>query len=149
MRYNALTGDVGLEGPMGPAANPRAPFVLPVLDWIIVGGETGMEARPMHSDWARGLRAQCTFHDTPFLFKQWGNWFPCGEVDAEGRTWKEVAPVGTADSTDPGSPIPGGNNVYDWSKVGASGTSVYMDKKLAGRALDGRTWDGVPRPQEG
>ncbi len=41
-------------------------------DWIIVGGESGRQARPMHPDWARGLRDQAASNDVPFLFKQWG-----------------------------------------------------------------------------
>jgi len=49
---------------------------LPRLDWVIAGGESGTGARPMHPDWARGLRDQCQTHDTPFFFKQWGCWAP-------------------------------------------------------------------------
>ena len=127
---------------MGPAANPRAPFVLPVLDWIIVGGETGMEARPMHSDWARGLRAQCTFHDTPFLFKQWGNWFPCGEVDAEGRTWKEVAPVGTADSTGVTVEPAGVRHTRHRSPTGHGGETTWTGRIGGKRRDTNRQGDG-------
>lgn len=44
------------------------------LDWIIVGGESGPNARPMHPDWAYDLRNQCEAAGVPFLFKQWGEW---------------------------------------------------------------------------
>ena len=44
------------------------------LDWVICGGESGPGARPMHPDWARGLRDQCATTNTPFLFKQHGEW---------------------------------------------------------------------------
>lgn len=44
------------------------------IDWIVVGGESGPNARPMHPDWARSLRDQCAADDVPFLFKQWGEW---------------------------------------------------------------------------
>lgn len=47
---------------------------LPKLDWIIVGGEDG--PRPMHPDWARKLRDQCSDAGIPFHFKQWGAWLP-------------------------------------------------------------------------
>ncbi len=47
---------------------------LAALDWLIVGGESGPKARPIHPDWVRGLRDQCTATDTPFFFKQWGEW---------------------------------------------------------------------------
>lgn len=49
---------------------------LPGLDWIICGGETGPDARPMHPDWVRSLRDQCKAAEVPFFFKQWGEWFP-------------------------------------------------------------------------
>ncbi len=54
----------------------------PGLDWVITGGESGLGARPMHPDWARGLRDQCQAAGVPFFFKQWGEWAP-GEC-AEG-----------------------------------------------------------------
>lgn len=43
------------------------------LDWIICGGETGPNARPLHQDWVRSLRDQCERANVPFFFKQWGN----------------------------------------------------------------------------
>lgn len=46
----------------------------PVADWVIVGGESGAHARPMHVDWARGLRDECAAVGTAFHFKQWGEW---------------------------------------------------------------------------
>jgi len=49
------------------------------LDWVIVGGESGTQARAMHPAWARALRDQCTAAGVPFLFKQWGEWAPIGE----------------------------------------------------------------------
>lgn len=44
------------------------------IHWVIAGGESGPEARPMHPDWARSLRDQCAAADVPFFFKQWGEW---------------------------------------------------------------------------
>jgi protein gp37 len=49
---------------------------LRMLDWVIVGGESGPGARPMHPDWARSLRDQCKAAGVPFFFKQWGEWLP-------------------------------------------------------------------------
>lgn len=46
------------------------------LDWVIVGGESGPNARPMHPDWARSIRDQCQAAGVPFFFKQWGEWYP-------------------------------------------------------------------------
>ncbi|MVA17455.1 DUF5131 family protein [Agrobacterium vitis] len=52
------------------------------LDWVVAGGESGRNARPMHPDWARSLRDQCAAAGVPFLFKQWGEWW---EVDSDAR----------------------------------------------------------------
>lgn len=46
------------------------------IDWVIVGGESGPGARPMHPDWVRSLRDQCQAGGVPFLFKQWGEYIP-------------------------------------------------------------------------
>lgn len=46
--------------------------------WIVVGGESGRRARPMHPDWARSIRDQCTAAGVPFFFKQWGEFDSCG-----------------------------------------------------------------------
>lgn len=46
------------------------------LDWIIVGGESGRGARPMHPEWVRSLHDQCDAAGTAFFFKQWGEWAP-------------------------------------------------------------------------
>ena len=50
------------------------------LDWVIVGGESGKGARPMHPDWVRSLRDQCGRENVPFFFKQWGEWFSANGV---------------------------------------------------------------------
>lgn len=57
------------------------------LDWIIVGGESGPGARPMHPDWPRSLRDQCVSAGVSFFFKQWGNWHPDALLctDTQGR----------------------------------------------------------------
>lgn len=44
------------------------------IDWVIVGGESGPGARPMHPDWVRNIQKQCQKQDVPFFFKQWGEW---------------------------------------------------------------------------
>ncbi|MGJ7553063.1 phage Gp37/Gp68 family protein [Variovorax sp. RB3P1] len=89
------------------------------IDWVIVGGESGPGARPMGPDWARGLRDQCSAAGVPFLFKQWGEWLPMlGQADAVPVREKVTTPDG-------------------W-------VMGHAGKKLAGRLLDGRTWDGVP-----
>lgn len=54
---------------------------IPVIDWVIVGGESGRNARPMHPDWVRSIRDECKvtnggFGGVAFFFKQWGEWMP-------------------------------------------------------------------------
>lgn len=51
------------------------------LGWVVAGGESGPNARPMQPDWARSLRDQCASAGIPFLFKQWGNHRPCSDAN--------------------------------------------------------------------
>jgi protein gp37 len=46
------------------------------IDWVILGGESGPKARPMHPNWARHIRAECSDAGVAFFFKQWGEWSP-------------------------------------------------------------------------
>lgn len=76
-RLNALTGVWQIDG--RGAAEPRER-----IDWVICGGESGANARPMHPDWARALRDQCAAADVPFLWKQWGEWAPSDGQESKG-----------------------------------------------------------------
>jgi protein gp37 len=60
------------------------------IDWAIVGGESGPNARPMERRWVDEIHAACRLHDTAFFFKQWGgrNKKATGR-DLDGRTWEE------------------------------------------------------------
>ena len=53
------------------------------IGWVIVGGESGPNARPMHPTWARSLRDQCQAAGVPFFFKQWGEYGPCTEIPGQ------------------------------------------------------------------
>lgn len=44
------------------------------IDWVIVGGESGNQARPMDKNWVENIKAQCETEDVAFFFKQWGTW---------------------------------------------------------------------------
>ena len=48
------------------------------IDWVIVGGESGPKARPMHPQWVRSIRDQCQAAHVPFFFKHWGEFGPVG-----------------------------------------------------------------------
>lgn len=60
------------------------------LDWVIMGGESGLGARPMHPDWARNTRDACFIAMVPFFFKQWGGVHKA-DMGAllDGREWRE------------------------------------------------------------
>lgn len=107
------------------------------LDWAIVGGESGPGARPMHPDWPRSLRDQCTDAGVAFHFKQHGEW--TGEHrDGDNWAWTEpgawVSERTGAVASEADALADGGSWQAMW-KVG---------KKRAGRKLDGRTWDEFP-----
>lgn len=66
------------------------------IDWIIGGGESGIGARPVHLDWARGLQRLCKRHSVAFFWKQWGGrTSKAGGRTLDGRTWSEY-PVALA-----------------------------------------------------
>jgi protein gp37 len=61
------------------------------IDWVILGGESGLHARPMHPDWARSVRDQCQAAGVPFFLKQAdvnGRLVKMPEID--GKVWDEV-----------------------------------------------------------
>jgi protein gp37 len=61
------------------------------LAWVIVGGESGVGARPMDASWARSLRDQCVGSSVLFFFKQWGGITPkAGGRTLDERTWDEM-----------------------------------------------------------
>jgi protein gp37 len=44
------------------------------IDWVIVGGESGVQARPMKPEWVRSILQQTEEQGSAFFFKQWGTW---------------------------------------------------------------------------
>ncbi|MGW2612737.1 DUF5131 family protein [Streptomyces mirabilis] len=101
------------------------------IDWVIVGGESGPGARPMHPNWARFLRDQCKWAGVRFFLKQWGAYAPedhghdhggIALIDTQGRSWE-----GKEDLAPP--------DAVRMRRVG---------KKKAGRLLDGLPHDAVP-----
>lgn len=59
------------------------------IHWVIVGGESGKDARAMDPDWVRSIRDQCIAQGVPFFFKQWGEWSPWN--DGMSRIGKHAA----------------------------------------------------------
>ena len=61
------------------------------IHWLIVGGESGHQARPMELEWVRDLRDRSVAAGVPFFFKQWGGRTPkAGGRELDGRTWDEM-----------------------------------------------------------
>lgn len=93
-------------------------YCRPKLDGVIVGGESGPGARPMHPDWARRLRNQCAAAGVPYFFKQRGEW-----------TWD----------------YPQGLSLADRDQTFEHGRVFYrVGKRRAGRLLDGREHNDLP-----
>lgn len=84
------------------------------LDWIVVGGESGKNARAMDPSWPRLIRDQCIAFGKPFFFKQWGEFAPNWLNDNAGN------------------------------KIHGSEWIDPMGKKIAGCSLDGRLWKEFP-----
>ncbi|GEP12291.1 DUF5131 family protein [Methylobacterium gnaphalii] len=107
------------------------------LDWIIVGGESGQSARPMHPRWARSLRDQCAEQNVAFLFKQWGEYGPC-----------ELHPPGTAVCSVIGSSgrhMTGRDAVCGDPEDAHAEIIARFGKSRAGRLLDGVEHNGMPQ----
>lgn len=122
----------------------------PAVDWLIVGGESGPRARPMHPDWARSLRDQAGAAHVAFFFKQWGEWAPvlaphvktiC--IGYDGRILDNTSCITHARQT-----IKDGRYVGHWHYGQTDGPTRYLmakvSKKLAGATLDGREWREMP-----
>jgi protein gp37 len=108
--HDALRG-IRVKPPLG---EPIDPTPANRLDWVIVGGESGSDARPMHPQWARALRDQCAAAGVPFFFKQWGEWIGAGQT-VEGQ--------------------PPDRAYHRWPD---GAISARVGKKAAGALLDGR-----------
>jgi protein gp37 len=96
------------------------------VDWVIAGGESGHNARPMDPQWPDALRKQCSAARVAFHFKQWGHWAPV-ELTADVLTKKTVIHI-----------VRRGDDEIKLAAVG---------KGKAGRVLGGKHWDQFPKLQ--
>ena len=117
------------------------------INWVIAGGESGHNARPMHPDWVRSLRDQCQDANVPFFFKQWGEWHPTDQV-LEKVVNNRIFPTGDSHKWDERDEII--LNKMDEGNVWKKNKSIItakVGKKAAGRMLDGREWNELPRKE--
>jgi protein gp37 len=129
--------------------NPGA-LIPSKIDWVVVGGESGANARPMHPSWARALRDQCQAAGVPYFFKQWGEWRPICQGESQevlDELWGRHCTVpklclhnnGQHTSiTGPGA----------WQQSTAPVLAFKVGKKAAGRQLDGREWNEYPGQEQ-
>lgn len=73
-----------------PLLKPLGKIDLSGIDWVIVGGESGPNARPMQESWVLEILEQCKEQKVKFFFKQWGGVIKNkrGRL-LQGRTWDE------------------------------------------------------------
>jgi protein gp37 len=126
------------------SVEPQLEEVRPALreiSWVICGGESGQQARPMHPNWARSLRDQCQAANVSFFFKQWGEWQPHPDPpDRNGDYHGGLFLLPTGKS---GHPLGNIGNQGDWWE-GRAQAMDRVGKKKAGAMLDGREWREFP-----
>jgi len=102
---------------------------------VIVGGESGRQARPMHPDFARYLRDQCAEAGVPFHFKQWGEWAP-GEMVADQKRYPTMNYFDGKWS----------RCSDDWMTEEDGGPIMYrLGTDKTGHLIDGVEWHQFPR----
>ena len=117
------------------------------IDWVIVGGESGPQARPVHPEWVCSVRDQCVAAGVAFFFKQWGEWMPYRAMtSSQAEAYYDPIPEGRPDDSIRrcrvktvsllSHPMPRGGSYDQFFKVG---------KEVAGRQLDGREWSEFPK----
>lgn len=116
-----------------------------MLDWVIVGGESGPGARPMHPEWARSLRDQCAAARVSFLFKQWGEWLPGAQytpelarIDADPYQSRYECALWNGEAWECGR--------FSSDEIHFDAEPMYrVGKKAAGRRLYDQQHDGFPK----
>ena len=132
------------------ATDTGPPYVadIPRLDWVICGGESGSNARPMHPEWVCNLRDQCVEAGVPYMFKQWGEWAPRGgygvfegSLPEDDGVRVKIGLDGRNTSTDQTvAAVPGGGTDDNPIWVGRFG------RNFTGRIIEGREWHQFPEP---
>jgi protein gp37 len=74
-----------------PLIGPLNGINLKGIGWVIAGGESGPNYRPMCLEWARGIRDAAQAANVPFFFKQWGGRTPKAlGRELDGVVWDEM-----------------------------------------------------------
>jgi protein gp37 len=108
------------------------------LDWIVAGGESGLNARPAHPDWFRQLRDDCAVAAIPYHHKQNGEWESVYDRDRDDPDWRQ--PPTAKDNSERYVNLAGGHGFHGERVV----FMRRVGKRAAGRLLDGVLHDAVP-----
>lgn len=121
------------------------------IDWVICGGESGPDARPMRTEWARSLARQCETATVPFFFKQWGEyshydqicrWEAGTGIISRASFWKK--PDWFDEQKIPGVWVTPDGKTHKRTDNDDADFYYRVGKKAAGRLLDGREWSQFP-----
>jgi protein gp37 len=113
-----------------------------LVDWIVLGGETGPGSRPMDPEWVRSVRDLCRAADISFFFKSWGDWVPDFQYERDENALAEVSKIEFA-ATGRGNQKRRAAlaKIHTWP----NGIKSWKIKaKYSGRLLDGREWNETP-----
>lgn len=126
------------------------------ISWVIVGGESGGKARPMHPAWVRTIRHECQTQGVSFFFKQWGEFISRPQISyvspKTGWTLRDewhdaVKGAAWGCLSRSGKYLPGTttwNGRQEDPEDDFEVTVYRVGKKAAGRLLDGREWSEFP-----
>jgi protein gp37 len=119
------------------------------ISWVVCGGESGPGARPMHPDWARGVRDQCKAAAVPFFFKQWGEWSAGSKIRSDpdfagGECFDDPRAGGTTYAKFIREHTERGQLLKNYRLMEGDLVAGRVGKKRAGRLLDGREWSEFP-----
>jgi len=133
-------GPVWISGGLITGAGKYVGDAISRIDAVILGGETGPGARPLHPDWVRSVRDQCAAAGVPFFFKRRGEWSPEEPLKyckLSGKRWSHESVSWARDGSiyNPLNPPP---------DHFPSVTVYRVGRNAAGRLLDGRTHDELP-----
>lgn len=120
------SGYVSIAKPMKCHKCKEERKVLSKIDWVIVGGESGRNARPMHPDWVRIIQEDCEYNGIPFFFKQWGEWLPGAKAPLDYIKGQAQFQPGK------------------YHDFGDGFIALKLGKKEAGSLLDGLEWKEFP-----
>lgn len=117
------------------------------IDWVIVGGESGTGARPMHPDWVRNIQKQCQEQNVPFFFKQWGEWVSVSQTDISFLEKPCQILLKNGDSINGIFPADVKKFEKDHYKIDDfSGVIIFkVGKSKSGAVLDGKEYKEFPK----